>query len=194
MDKIKKIFKILYSPSEVFRSIKEKADVGSPFIIISVALSIVTLIMFFLLNDLINKNPEPWAIAASGTRIIIFFGLIISIIGLGLSWLFRSALLYLLSQLFDGKGNFENILSLVAYTSFITFQKNIFDLLLIILRRPERIYNLADFKFKYGLDIFFSSAGLNHYLYLFLGKINLFSIWFLISQIIGISIICDLIR
>lgn len=191
MDKIKNVFKILYSPSEVFWSIKEKPDVISPFIIISTGLSIVTLILSFFLNDIIHKNPSSQAIATSGTLIIIFFGLLITIIGLGLTWLFRSALLYLLSQLFDGKGQFENILSLVGYTSFITFQKNIFDLLLIFFKRPENIYNLADLKFRYGLDIFISASNLNHYIYLFLGKINLFSLWLLVAQILGISIICE---
>lgn len=190
LNNLKNIVGVIFSPSKTFQSIKERPNILTPFVVIVVGMVAITIILSYRFSELI-KITLPGNMESSVTKIFTGIGLVILVIGLGISWMFKTLLLWLTSQLFNAKVSFKHILSLVSYSSMILFLKNILELVLIFITKFDKIKSWSDIQFAFGLDMFISPQNTNPFLYALLSKINMFSIWFLIILIIGTSIICE---
>ncbi len=122
-----------------------------------------------------------------------FLLLLFSAVPLFAKWLFISLFLYLGAILLNAeKTNFRNIYSAVVHSELILLLMLMLNVLILHVKGVESVNNITDLNAIIGLEYFLGDKIHNIPLYTFLNNFNVFSIWYLVILIIGISVICQI--
>lgn len=120
-------------------------------------------------------------------------GIVLSPLFLIIKFIFTSAILWLIIQLF-AELDFKRLFSVVVHCGIIPFLGSILSLIILQLRGLQSIKSAVDIQVSLGLDLFFRNPDLNLPLRAFLSNINVFSVWWIILISLGISIIAKISR
>ena len=192
---IKNLLKIITNPIEAFVNLKEKPNCFLPIVCIIVGTITIAFLTFPFAAQIVRHSipagldEKQIEIRLKVVKIMSYISLILTPFILIISWIVKSLLIWLISQLFDGAARFKQVFSIICHTAIITFFKEIFALFLIYLKGPERITKISDIQFAWGLDAFTSPDKVSFPLYTFLSHINVFSIWYVVVLTLGIAMV-----
>lgn len=188
---LKRFHLFLWSPGELFNSLRDRPNVILPLLIasiLSVALSfsMMPLVMKVATNSLPEGLPAGqietfYRQIEIGQRISLCLVPIILLV----KTLFSALVLTMLTIVVAGEAGFKKIFSLLSYTNLIMVLEGFFALLILNLRGVEQIARPADLQVRLGLDVFINtgSVALNSAL----NAVNLFEIWYVSLLVIAIG-------
>ena len=137
-------------------------------------------------SDLSSEEIEQTlSVARIGQMVGIFF----SPIGVLLSWLMYTLLIWLIAQLLNGKAPFKKPFSVVSHSSVITFLGAILSWTILRLRGIDSISGPEDLDVSLGITLLFPQDTLTLPIRMILSNLNLFTVWYLGTLILGVSIV-----
>ena len=120
-----------------------------------------------------------------------YIGLMFVPIFLLIRWAFVSALLYFLCVLLEAPGElrYRGVFSVVVYSEMILLFMSIVNVLVLYAKGIGSVQHITDLQAVVGLDFLLKNKMSNLPLYTFLSSINVFTIWYLVTLTIGISVL-----
>jgi len=192
------IVDIFYKPTAVFTDIKKTAAWVQSFIILSI-LSIVVAYFMLPINEIVSMSmaqskgltPEQMEITRTATEKFKYFGLVALPISLVFGIAITSVLLYLGLLAYKVKVKFVKIFSLITTASVLTALGVAVNVAILYIRGLDAVKGMGDMN-VIGLNLFFKVDEVGLPLYQFLAGINLFTLWYALIVIFGLSKIADL--
>jgi hypothetical protein len=184
------LFRVLYEPGAVFGRVAEKPKFLAPFI----GVAIIAIVIGFLMMpyqqaamatkmaQIAQQNPAAAANAQKFAGIGIFFAPIVYAVIL----VIMATVLWVLTSVFGGEGKWGTLLSVVTYTSITALLLQIVGLIVLKMKGVDQVSSMQDLQPPLGLNLL--APGMKGFLGTFLGGINLFSIWGVILNAIGIQV------
>jgi hypothetical protein len=189
------IINILAEPMEAFNKIVVSPKWISAFSLITI---IVILCGFFMLpfseriiiKTLLSRmDTEQAQQAMLVYERFQYVGILFSAVPLLIKWIFLSAFLYYGAILLNAQNiRYRSVFTIVVYSEFILLLMGIINLLLLYIRGVDSINSITDLQAIVGLDYFLNDKQYNIPFYTFLNNFNVFSIWYVVTLTIGISI------
>ena len=185
----------ILSPSNAFYEIENRPTWLLPFVVIGIGTILITwlnlpmiekIIVTSMPSDLSSEEIEQTlSVARIGQMVGIFF----SPIGVLLSWLMYTLLIWLIAQLLNGKAPFKKPFSVVSHSSVITFLGAILSWTILRLRGIDSISGPEDLDVSLGITLLFPQDTLTLPIRMILSNLNLFTVWYLGTLILGVSIV-----
>jgi len=193
------IINIFATPTEVFKNIKKSPK----WLVVFGVICVVSLICGYIMIPFTQKIMEKIFTAKMSdenmqetlstiARYRMFFLLLVPI-PLLIKWFFIGLLLYLGAILFDAQeNNFRTVYAVVVHTELILLLMEVINLLILHIKGVEAINNITDLKTIIGLEYFLSDKSQNIPLAALLNQFNVFSVWYVATLSIGMSVVCQL--
>jgi hypothetical protein len=119
-----------------------------------------------------------------------YYSLLFTTLPLLLKWILVSIFLYFGGILLDAHQiNFKTVFTVVVYSECIIILMGIINLLLLYVKGADSINNVTDLHVIIGLDYLLADKPHNIPLFTFLNSFNVFSVWYMATLTIGISIV-----
>jgi len=183
------VVKVLYEPGEVFERVRARPSFLAPFVSIIVVMCAV---FFVNLSYMKVAIQAQMATAAPGrpipsTGVLIGFGVVFTIIILGLLLLITGLTLYVLSSVLGGgEAKFGTMLSVATYSAVpATIVMAIVSAIVVHLQGPGQLTSPQDLQPPLGLDLL--APGTKGFVGALLAGINPFTLWGLVLTAIGVS-------
>ena len=104
-------------------------------------------------------------------------------------WLILAAVLYFTSILIGAEqAKFKTFYAVTVYSELILVLMGIVNILLLHIKGIDNLQHITDLQAIIGLDYFLSDKTTNIPLFTFLNSINIFSIWYIATLTLGVSI------
>jgi hypothetical protein len=185
------LFRVLFSPGEVFERVRERPKFLLPWIGLSVIIVLIAYLMMPFtqvavasrIAQLAQQNPQAATNAAKFQTVGIFFAPVFLLIGL----LISAGLLWLLVTLFAGAdARFKTLLSLSTYVAVPTILLQVAGLIVLKMKGLDAITSPDDLRPPLGLNLLAPGAG--GFVGALLAGINPFSLWGLVLTAIGVQV------
>ncbi len=197
---VRNLLDILATPTEVFTRVKEKPDWFWAFACISV-LSIA--MAFFTLP--LSKRIAMIALEGTGTldetqiqkaislsERLQYIGLLAIPVLFLLRWTILASVLYFSAILLGAQElQFKKVFSVLVYAETILLLVAVINILLLHIKGVESILHPTDLQAIVGLDILMRDRRANLPLFTLLNSINVFSLWYVATLSIGVSVITN---
>jgi len=153
--------------------------------------------MFPFLNQITYKtlssrlSEQQLQQALAFSRGFEYIGLIFVPIFLLIRWTFVATLLYFLCVLLEAPLalKYRAVFSAVAYSEMILLFMSIANVLILYAKGIGSVHHITDLQAIVGVDFFIKNKMSDLPLFILLNSINIFTIWYLATLTIGISII-----
>lgn len=185
------LFRVLFSPGEVFERVRERPKFLLPWIGLSVIIVLIAYMMMpytqaaiaSRLAQVAQQNPQAAANAAKFQTIGIAVAPIVLLIGL----LISAGLLWLLVMLFaGGDAKFMTLLSVSAYIAVPTILLQVAGLIVLKMKGVDAVTTPDDLRPPLGLNLL--APGTGGFVGAFLAGINPFSLWAMVLTAIGVQV------
>lgn len=185
------LFRVLFSPGEVFERVRERPRFLLPWIGLSVIIVLIAYMMMpytqaaiaSRLAQVAQQNPQAAANAAKFQTIGIAVAPIVLLIGL----LISAGLLWLLVMLFaGGDAKFMTLLSVSAYIAVPTILLQVAGLIVLKMKGVDAVTTPDDLRPPLGLNLL--APGTGGFVGAFLAGINPFSLWAMVLTAIGVQV------
>jgi hypothetical protein len=193
------IINIFASPTEAFQTIKDKPKWLLAFVVIVVVYAVCG---FYLLPYSQKITIETLSAKLSDDQVqqaislserFRYVGLLLVPLPLFVKWLFVSAFLYFGAVIMNAQPlPFKTVFAVAVYAELILVLMSIFNMLLLQLKGVEAVHTVTDLQAVVGLDCFLTDKLHHITLFALLSNFNVFSIWYIVTLSIGISIIGSL--
>ncbi len=191
------LFNIFATPTDVFIGLKERPRWLLAFVCVSLVTIVVAWSMFPFSNQIAyatlstRLDEQQVQQALSFSRRFEYVGLIFAPIILLVKWGFIAAVLYFLCILLDAPAGFKyrTVFSLLVYSEMILVFMNIVNVLVLYIKGISSIRHVTDLQAIIGMDFLLKNRISNLPLYTFLNSINVFTVWYLATLTIGISVV-----
>jgi hypothetical protein len=191
MGAVMDLFRVLFSPGEVFERVRERPKFLLPWIGLSIIIILVAYMMMPFtqaaiasrMAQIAQQNPQAAANAAKFQSIGIAFAPIFLLIGL----LISAGLLWLLVMLLAGAdAKFKTLLSLSCYIAVPTILLQVAGLIVLKMKGVDAVTSPDDLRPPLGLNLL--APGTGGFVGAFLAGINPFSLWAMFLTAIGIQV------
>lgn len=179
---------IFISPSKAFENLKHHPRILFPMLVILIGVLLLSLPTVNMMKVVIKEAAlEQYARMGiempegfdSLIGIQVYTTIIFTVIAIAAVWLVKSALINAFSGFVNGTGTFKQAFSIIIYSYFPVFLGTIIKTVLtLITKQPNIVTSLA---------VFLPDSQATTFLYLLLGNLDIFVIWYQILAIIGIS-------
>lgn len=193
------LFNIIVSPREIFEELVEQPKWVFAFIIITVINIIIEFYTLpfthnLMLNQLETQIGEDAARQTlEMTKQYQYIGLAFSPISYLIKLLIVSMFLFFSAIILNAQNlRFKMIFALLIHSEIILIFMNIINLLILYVKGINTITDSTDMYTIYGLIYFLQDKASNQPLFTFLNNFNLFTIWYLLTLTLGISIVTHL--
>jgi len=183
------VFKVLYEPGAVFERVRVQPRFLAPFATIIV---VQCLLFFINLSYLKIAIQAQMATAAPGrpvpsTGVLIAFGVVFTVIIIGLLLLLSALILYVGSSVIGGgEAKFSTLLSVAVYSAVpSTIVLTLVGIIVLHLQGPGQLTSPQDMQPALGLDLL--ASGAKGFVGGLLAGINPFTLWTLVLTAIGVS-------
>jgi hypothetical protein len=191
------LINVLATPTEVFNSLKDQPRWLLTFAVISLISMVVGWFMFpmsqhityIILSSKLSGTQLDQAIAFSER--FKYIGLLFVPVTLLIKWVIVGALIYLLCILFETPNElkYRTIFSVVVYSEMILLFMSVVNVLILYVKGIGSVQHLVDLQAVPGLDLLLKDKISNLPLFTFLNSFNVFSIWYVITLTVGISVV-----
>ncbi|MCL5020797.1 MAG: hypothetical protein M1339_03860 [Bacteroidetes bacterium] len=188
---------VLALPTEVFTQLNRRPRWFVPFVLLSAVYVIVGWFMLpfsiHLEYNMLSARLGPGAakqvisISERVGDIDLFFKPALLL----LKWALFAAILYSLCILLDAAPplRFRLFFSVIAFSEAIPGFMSVVNILVLYAKGISSVRNVTDLKAIIGLDFFMKNKMSNLPLFILLNNINVFTIWYVATLAIGISVI-----
>ena len=184
------LFRVLYEPGAVYGRVAEKPKFWAPFIGVAI-LGII--IAFFMMPyqqaamaakmaQIAQANPA----AAANAQKFAGLGLVFVPVGYALILVIQATLLWVLTAIFGGEGKWGTLLSVATYSFITILLLQIVGLIVLKMKGIDQVSSPQDLQPPLGLNLLVPDA--KGFMGAILGGINLFAIWGVILNAIGIQV------
>jgi len=192
------IINIFAVPTEVFHNIKASPKWLTAFCFITIISIIYGYFMLpfsqrIMIESFSSKmDTEQVQKAISISERFKYIGLLFVPLILLIKWLFLSLFLYFSAILLNAQEvNSKAVFTVVVHSELILLLMGVFNLLILYLKGVESINNITDLNAIIGLDYFLADRSHNIPLFTFLNNLNVFSLWYVATLAIGISVLTN---
>lgn len=185
------LFRVLFSPSEVFERLREKPKFLLPWIALSVVIMVIAYLMMPFtqaaiasrMAQIAQQNPQAAAQAQTFQKVGIFFSPIFLLIGL----LISGGLLWLLVMMLAGAdARFKTLLSVSCYIAVPTILLQVAGLIVLKLKGIDAVSSPDDLRPPLGLNLL--TPNTTGFVGALLAGINPFSLWAMVLTAIGVQV------
>lgn len=185
------VFNVLHEPGAVFNRIKERPRILAPWIVLSVAFVVISILsrpyqqaaMEAFKASLTSEQAARMGNRGAGGGVI---GLVLTPAIVFLMLAAGAGVLWVGASLMGTQARYKTLLSVLAYSSVTYILFSAVAIVVLTVRGKASITGFADVRAPLGLDLLVPSAGL--FLGTFLNGINPFSVWGVWLTGTGISI------
>lgn len=176
---------IFIKPSKIFSNLVQHPKILFPLLTIIIGMIVLVVIRIDLFKEYIMSNTQQ--LDGQGTNNI---SIIIGIISFALFpimiLLVKSSFIHRFVPIFGGEANYKKIFSVISYAYFPVM---IGEVIIAII-------SLVTGQFEVGISFseLLPKSMENGFLYVFLGQINIFIVWYQVLAIIGTSYIYEIKR
>ncbi|MGH7699847.1 MAG: YIP1 family protein [Gemmatimonadales bacterium] len=188
MNAVLDLFRVLWEPGAVFERARERPRVLVPLLVIiglSVALGLLAMPYVRAGMAAVMAQRPQGAGAAPDPGTLAMFQFIGTAVFLPIYAFLGAGVLWIVVSLFGEQGSYRHLLSVVTYAMILYILQVAAGVVVLALRGVESITSPQDLQPAFGLDLVFTGA--TGYLGAVLKGINVFSIWGVVVQGIGIT-------
>ena len=182
------LFKVLYEPGAVFERLRDRPRILVPM----AAIVVMALILGFLAKPYVEAAlsavmaqrsqgaPSPMNVGTMATIQIatsVVFMPVVILIGAGILWVTVS--------LFGVEANYRKLLSVQSHAMILYIAQLVAGVVVLSMRGVESVTSVADLQPAFGLDLLMPDA--KGYLGAVLRGVNIFSVWAVVVQGIGVT-------
>jgi len=191
MGSVLDLFRVLFSPTEVFERIRERPK----FLVPALAISVIAIILnYFMLPyraaamasrmaQIAQQNPAAAAQAAKfqivGLAFVPIVVFVLLLIVAGILWL-------LVTLLAGGDGKYRTLLSVTTYTALPGILLQVAGLVVLMMKGVESVSSIQDLQPPLGLNLLAPNA--TGFMGGLLAGINPFTLWSMVLTAIGIQV------
>lgn len=195
---IANIFNVFATPTEVFQDVREKPTWLIPFLFIAVValgvafftVPIIKRVTYLTLSSTMQQQQLQQALAISERAA--YFGIVLAPLLLLFRWLFLATVLYFVSILLGAEQTkFKVFYAVPVYSELILALMEVVNILLLYIKGVENLQHSTDLQAIVGLDYFLPDKVSNLPLFTFLNSVNVFSIWYVATLAVGVSVITN---
>jgi Yip1-like protein len=185
------VFNVLHDPAAVFNRIKERARILAPWIVLSVAFVVITILTRPYQQVAMDAfkatlTPEQAARMGGGGAGGGVVGLVLTPVGVLAALAIGAGVLWMAVAITGAQARYKTVLSVLAYSCITYVLFAVVGIVVLKVRGMQAITGFADLRAPLGLDLLVPNAGL--YLGTVLNGINPFSVWGVWLAGTGISI------
>jgi len=185
------VFNVLHDPVAVFNRIKERPRILAPWIVLSIAFVVITILTRPYQQAAMDAfkatlTPEQGArMGSSGTGGGVV-GLVLTPVGVLAALAIGAGVLWMAVAITGAQARYKTVLSVLGYfcVTYVLFA--VVGIVVLTVRGKQAVAGFADLRAPLGLDLLVPNAGL--YLGTVLNGINPFSVWGVWLTGTGISI------
>ena len=192
----KRLALTIWVPNRAFEDIRENPTCLGAFLVIglgSIVVASTTLPVFqkiYLLSVTESLNPgqlERLYRYQKTMRYVYPFG---TLIGILFFWFISAFLIWLIAQVFECRGRFKSIFSVISYASITSLISSILIAAIIYFKASKGLSDLSNLEIKLGADLFISGT-VHPALQIILANLNPFTFWYYALLTIGIATVCE---
>ncbi len=184
-----RIMKLFTDPVEVMNDISLKPKILVPILLILIIFTLMNVLKMDFLKELMLEqfkvqmegNPNVSQLSESIIMNYVYFALIMASIGPLLAIFSKGLISHGIVQLFEGKGKIKTSISVVAFSYFIVVFGEVVRTIITLLTKNYMVMTSP--------AAIMSNEKMGTPLYILLSSLDVFTIWYLIVSIIGISIV-----
>jgi len=185
------VFNVLHDPVAVFNRIKERPRILAPWMVLSVAFVVITILTQPYQQAAMDAfkatlTPEQAAKMGGGGAGGGVVGLVLTPVGVLAVLAIGAGVLWLAVTMTGAPARYKTLLSVLAYSCVTYILFAVVGIVVLTIRGKQAIAGFADLRAPLGLDLLVPNAGL--YLGTVLNGINPFSVWGVWLAGTGISI------
>ena len=184
-----RIMKLFTDPVEVMNDISLKPKILVPILLILIIFTLMNGLKIDFLKELMLEqfkvqmegNPNVSQLSESIIMNYVYFALIMASIGPLLAIFSKGLISHGIVQLFEGKGKIKTSISVVAFSYFIVVFGEVVRTIITLLTKNYMVMTSP--------AAIMSNEKMGTPLYILLSNLDVFTIWYLIVSMIGISIV-----
>lgn len=188
---------IFANPADVFVDLKDRPE----WLIAFMAVSTISILLAWFMLPFSNQIAYNTFMARLGARQadkalafaerFEYLDVVLIPAMMLIKWVFVAALLYFTCILLDAppEFNYRTVFSIVAYSEMILLFMSLVNLLVLYMKGTGSIHRATDLQAIIGLDFLMKNKMSNLPLFIFLNSINVFTIWYVTTLAIGISVV-----
>lgn len=189
-----RIMKLFTDPVEVMNDISLKPKILVPILLILIIFMLMNVLKMDFLKELMLEqfkvqmegnpmegNPNVSQLSESIIMNYVYFALIMASIGPLLAIFSKGLISHGIVQLFEGKGKIKTSISVVAFSYFIVVFGEVVRTIITLLTKNYMVMTSP--------AAIMSNEKMGTPLYILLSSLDVFTIWYLIVSMIGISIV-----
>ncbi|HLQ59396.1 MAG TPA: YIP1 family protein [Gemmatimonadales bacterium] len=188
------VFNVLHDPAAVFNRIKERPRILAPWIVLSVAFVVITILtrpyqqaaMDAFKATLTPEQAAKMGAGGAGGGGGGVVGLVLTPVGVLAALAIGAGVLWMAVAITGAQARYKTVLSVLAYSCITYVFFAVVGIVVLLVRGKQTIAGLADLRAPLGLDLLVPNAGL--YIGTVLNGINPFSVWGVWLTGTGISI------
>ena len=192
----KRLALTIWMPTVAFEDIRENPTYLGAFILIglgSVVVAYATLPVFqkiYLLSVTESLNPGQLERLYRYQKTMRYVYPVGTLIGILFFWFISAFLIWLIAQVFECRGRFKSIFSVISYASITSLISSILVVAMIYFKASKGLTDLANLEIKLGADLFISGP-VHPALRIVLANLNPFTFWYYALLTIGIATVCE---
>lgn len=194
MELIERIGGAIVSPKKTFEYLANNPDWKGPFLLMLVSILLGAGLMIMVFRNMPAEIGVPKVVMIIGG----IAGLIGATIGLYLSWLIRTALIYLFGSITKGKARFYALFSVVGYAWIPLFIRGLLYTVVLTIKLPVSLLScgsgschtaMSAMRLPTNLAFFLPNIEFTSSLLALLSQIDLFIFWSLALMVLGVFLV-----
>jgi len=174
------VFNVLHDPIAVFNRIKERPRILAPWIVLSIAFVVITILtrpyqqaaMDAFKTTLSPEQAARMGSSGAGGGVV---GLVLTPVGVLAALAIGAGVLWMAVAITGAQARYKTVLSVLAYSCVTYVLFAVIGIVVLTVRGKQAVTGFADLRAPLGLDLLVPNAGL--YLGTVLNGINPFSVW-----------------
>ena len=192
----KRLALTIWTPNRAFEDIRENPTWWGAFLLIgmgSMVVSYTILPVFqkiYLLSVTESLNPGQMERLYRFQKTMRYVYPVGTLLGILFFWFISAFLIWLIAQVFECRGRFKSIFSVISHASITSLISSILVAAIVYFKSSKGLTSLSNFEIKLGADLFISNT-VHPALQIVLANLNPFTFWYYVLLTIGIATVCE---
>lgn len=192
----KRLAMTIWMPNRAFEDIRENPTFLGAFVLIGLSSVLVAYAMLpvfqkiYLLSVTESLSPGQLERLYRYQKTMRYVYPVGTLIGILFFWFISAFLIWLIAQVFECRGRFKSIFSVISHASITSLISSILVAAIIYFKASKGLMDLSNLEIKLGADLFISGT-VHPALQIVLANLNPFTFWYYALLTIGIATVCE---
>lgn len=192
----KRLILTIWTPNRAFEDIRENPTYLGAFILIGLGSVVVAYAMLpvfqkmYLLSVTESLNPGQLERLYRYQKTMRYVYPVGTLLGILFFWFISAFLIWLIAQVFECRGQFKSIFSVISHASITSLISSILIAAIFYFKANKGLTDLSNLEIKLGADLFISSP-VHPALQIVMANLNPFTFWYYALLTIGIATVCE---